>query len=733
MTGAFRITEGGHTGRRLYSTARLAAPLLAAALLATATMAIVSPGRAQILLEADEIVYDADSGVVNANGNVEISEPGRVLRADSVTYNPDTDVMGAAGHVSLTEENGNVAFADEVELTGDLREGALRGFAALIGENGRLAAVSSERWDGRYTEALGATFTSCQLCEDDPSRPPVWQIKATRVVHDEIEKELVFENATLEFLGVPIFYAPVFAQADPTVRHKSGLLLPTVGTSTYLGTFARIPYYFSLGPSRDLTLEPYFTTGAGFVMGGEFRQRFERGGFWLQGSLGSDPDSATGPGKSDIVGHLFGSGRFFFENEWRTGFDLEVTSNDTYLYRYDISYIDRLTSDFFVDQMTGRNRFAATAYYFQGLREGDSQGALPLVLPFLEYTYIPEDRIYGGRLRIDTSALYLNRDLGTDMGRGSASADWMRMFISDEGHVFTLDTLVRGDLYHVNDARFSNPLAPFDNETLFRGLGYAALEWRWPFVGQAGFGETSLVIEPIVQVVLATGGGNPAGLPNEDSTTFEFDETNLFDPNEFPGLDLWTGGPRSNVGVRATAFFENGSVEAILGQEYRSRRDPNFAPGSGVGDTRSDVVGRLKIQFPPYIDLVHRFRFDPVRQTLRRNEVYLTAAYGRSIVEVNYLKLTQETTDPGLGPREEINITGSLNVAGNWSVFAETRRDLEADRWLDAGFGLLYEDECFIAQIGYRNRQTTERDLRPSSSVILRFGLKTGVMGSTNL
>jgi LPS-assembly protein len=728
VIGIFVHNQCGETVSRRFGRARMAAPALAAALLAGAAFGLSSHASAQILLEADEIVYDSESGVVSARGNVEISEPGRVLRADSVTYDPDTDVVGAMGNVSVTDDSGNVAFADRVELTGDLREGALQGFSALLGENGRLAASTSHRWDRRYTEANGATFTSCILCEEDPSRPPVWQIRAARIVHDELEKELVFEDATFEFLGVPILYAPFFSQADPTVRHKSGLLLPTIGTSTYLGTSARVPYYISMGPSRDLTIEPYFTTGAGFVLGAEFRQRFENGGFWLQGSFGTDPDSSSGPGGNDSVGHIFGSGRFSLPDDWRTGFDLELTTNDTYLYRYDISYIDRLTSDFFVDQVRDRNRFAATAYYFQSLREGDFQGGLPLVLPLIEYTYIPETRILGGRMRVDTSALYLHRDIGTDMGRGSFSADWLRMFITDEGHVFTVDTLLRGDLYHINDRLLSDPSAPFDNDTLVRGLGYAALEWRWPFVGRAGFGETSLVIEPIAQLVLATGGGNPEGLPNEDSTTFEFDETNLFDPNEFPGLDLWTGGPRSNLGVRATAFFEHGSIEATLGQEFRSRRDPNFTPGSGVGDTRSDIVGRLKIQFPPYLDLTHRFRLDPVRQTLRRNEIYLTGAYGRSTVEISYLKLSQETTDPGLGPREELNLTGILNVTGNWSVFAETRHDLQINRWLDAGLGVIYEDECFIAQVGYRNRQTTERDLRPSSSVIVRFGLKTGLM-----
>ena len=136
----------------------------ALALVALAMALASSPGSAQILMQADEIVYDAATGNVTARGHVEISEPGWILRANTVTYEPNGDIVGATGAVSLTQDDGSVAFADEVRLAGGLREGALKGFAALIGENGRMAAITAERREGRYTEAHGATFTSCKIC-----------------------------------------------------------------------------------------------------------------------------------------------------------------------------------------------------------------------------------------------------------------------------------------------------------------------------------------------------------------------------------------------------------------------------------------------------------------------------------------------------------------------------------------------------------------------------------------
>jgi LPS-assembly protein len=255
---------------QIHREARTGATLAAAAVFGTvigfnaAEAQIAAPSR--VLLRADEITYDSNTGVVTARGHVEISDDERTLLAEQVTYNENTDSVSANGHVSLQDTSGNVAFADHVELTRDLREGALQGFAALIGKTGRLAASSAERHEGRFSIAHGAVFTPCSICQEDGERMPLWEIRAARIVHDQLEKEIYFEDASFEFLGMPVLFLPYFKQADPTVKYKSGFLLPDIGTIGALGSFIKIPYYVALSPTRDLTLDPFFTVNAGTVM-----------------------------------------------------------------------------------------------------------------------------------------------------------------------------------------------------------------------------------------------------------------------------------------------------------------------------------------------------------------------------------------------------------------------------------------------------------------------------------
>lgn len=272
--------------------------------------AAARPGD-QILLQADQIIYDGDSETVKAVGHVEIADQGRVLLADNVTYDQKSDKVTANGHVSVTDERGNVAFANQVLLTDHMRDGALNGFGALIGKNGRLAAASARRVQDRFVIANRTVYSPCQICNQPGKRTPLWQVKAEQVIYDQEQHRIRFKNATLDVMGVPVLYTPVLNEPDPSVRYASGLLAPDVGNSSTIGYFARVPFYITMGDSRDITLAPQVSTRGGELIEGEYRQRWNNSGLWLQGSLAYNPDGGLGAafGKAQEYDHLFGSGR----------------------------------------------------------------------------------------------------------------------------------------------------------------------------------------------------------------------------------------------------------------------------------------------------------------------------------------------------------------------------------------------------------------------------------------
>jgi len=208
------------------------------------------------LVTADEITYNEELDTVTARGNVELSQGDRILRASTVTYNRRADMVTATGEVTLLEPSGEVVFAEYVELSGDLRDGFAEKMRLLLTDDSRLAGASGRRVNGDRSVLQKGVFSPCALCEEDPQRPPLWQLKAERVIHDESSKDVIYNDATLEFFGVPVAYTPYFRHPDPTVDRRSGLLAPTYGFSEDLGLNIGVPYYWVIAPDKDATLEP---------------------------------------------------------------------------------------------------------------------------------------------------------------------------------------------------------------------------------------------------------------------------------------------------------------------------------------------------------------------------------------------------------------------------------------------------------------------------------------------
>ena len=698
-------------------------PLLAQAAQMRAPSIKPPDKNAPFLLQADEVVYDSEKHIVSAVGHVEIDDQDRTLLAERVDYDQDKDLVTASGHVSVTDTKGNVVFADHVVLTDRMRNGALSGFGALLGKTGRLAARNAVRVNGDTVIARHTVYSPCKICQQQGQRTPLWQVKAERVIYDQTKHKVRFKNATIEVKGVPVVWMPAVSMVDPTVRYSSGLLTPEVGTSSKIGYFLRLPVYVAISPSQDMTVAPMVSTKGGEVLELEYRRRWNSGGFWLQGSGAYNPEGglAGSPG-AQTYGHIFGSGREQFSEDWRAGIDVQATSNSAYMRFYDISFLDRLTNDLFVEATPGRSRFALTSYWFQGLRSTDVQSRIPFILPKLEYSYIPVDKVAGGTFRLDLNGVAIGRDNQRNDQRGTAEVNWKRPAILGNGQIWTLVLDARGDAYHFDVPRGT---VRTTDDTIERGTLYAALDWRWPFISEQG--NHSYIIQPIAQFIAQPYGGNPRGLRNEDSQDFEFSDFNVFSFNQLPGYDLIQSGPRANLGAMGEMLFPGGEVETLVGQTYRLKPDPVMALLTGNRGTTSDVVGSFSIKFP-HLDLTDRMDIDRGNGKIRRHEIYVTGSYNRSSIQVSYVQLPQSVTNLGLPSREQINGQADLNLWGNWQVFVAGQRDLTNSQFLNTEYGLGYEDECLAISLAYRRKYTEDLILGvpPSTSVIFRFSLKTG-------
>lgn len=714
--------------------------LAGAALLALGVVLAPAPGAAQsaapkgaaakgrggdkqpyVILRADEATYDENSGLVTAKGKVEIAHGDQILQADTVIYDEANDKITAIGNVVLMESTGDVRFADKAEFSNGMRDGFATGFRMLLADNTRIAAASGARTGGIVTTMDRAVFSPCNLCKENPRRPPLWRLRSVKVTHDSAEKTIEYKDAFLEFYGIPVFYTPYMSHPDPSVKRRSGFLTPSYGSNSDFGYVLKAPYFWAISPSEDLTVSPQFMTDTASVLGANYRRRFADAEVEIDGSVTQperEDDNKRRVGGTDTRGHFFAKGKVNHDPIWRTKFQLQHASDDTYLRRYNFPLPDAqtLTTSFNTEGFKGRNYAQMSGYSFQGLRATDDPGASPLVLPFAEYNFVSEPEANGSYFSADTSLLAINRDQGTDSRRLAFGGGWHLPYKAWTGEVYRLSALMRTDIYHADQVAQTDGSS--GSGVSGRFLPQLMAEYRYPFVRSEG--NATQVIEPVAAVVLAPNGGNPSKIPNEDSRDVEFDDTNLFDANRFTGVDRVESGTRFVYGLNWGLYGnQGGAIEAFGGQSYRLRPETQFSTSSGLRDQASDLVGRLRISPSSWFDLLYRFRLDPDTIEARRHQAGMTFGPQALKFGVSYLFLDETTGSGTFTDREELYMSFNAKLTDRWSASGHRRDNLATGGGkISEGLGLVYKDECFTFIVQGQRTFTTDRDLRPTDSLM---------------
>jgi LPS-assembly protein len=669
----------------------------------------------QAVISADEITYDDTLNSIFATGNVEVAYGERIMLADSVRFNRNDDSVVASGNIVLLEPAGEVVFADYVELQDELRSGVIENIRILLSDDSRFAANGARRIDGRKTVMRKAVYSPCSICKKDPTRAPLWQLKASTIIHDQEAQDVIYNNAWLEMFGVPVLYLPYLTHPDPTAERRSGLLAPRVGSSTVFGGFARVPMFLSFTDSIDMTVEPIITAREPPILALEYRQRFNNGLVEFSGS-GTRADRETGDALNPTIeqdvtrGHLFAEGLFALNDNWRAGFDYRRASDPTYLDRYDFfgDFGETLESKAFVEGFHGRTYSAGNIFGYQDLRVADPEEE-PLILPSLDHNYFSEADGLGGRWSFDANFRNTMRDDGSNTRRLSLTGGYAIPFVSDYGLVTTVSASLRTDGYHMDGVEVDSQTE--NNVVAGRIIPRAAIEMRYPFVrGNEGIRQ---VIEPIVAFIAAPNNGNPVEIPEEDSVVVELDDTNLFSEDQIPGLDRVDTGQRAVYGLKAGLYGERGGrMTGFFGQSYRLDNDDRDGDTSDLHNGKSDYVGRFLISPDKYMDLLYRFRLAENDFTLLRGETSVAIGPPSFRLTGDHVYIAAETSN-GLYPdREEVNADLSSQLTDYWSVGLNTRRDLTAGGGpLEHGVRITYEDECFRLAMRFRRDFTSSVDV----------------------
>jgi LPS-assembly protein len=707
----------------------------------------------ELYIEADKVERNDKTKVATATGSVEIRYNGRTLRADRLVYEQDPGVIRAYGHVVVINADGTTEFADQFTLDDKMKAGVALGFSARLGENIKMAGATAVRRNENIQELTRAIYTPCEVCAKDGSpRKPSWSISADQVIQDKARRVVVYKNAVIHIVGIPVLYLPVFWHTDPQATRGSGLLTPRISLSDRRGFSYEQPYLWVISPSADLTLSPQINTKVNPLLNGELRKRFYSGEVDLRFGYTYEKDfdgAGNKFGHATSRSYILGRGAFQINDKWRWGFTAERTSDDLLFDKYEVPRVyetrgpyvgddRRLISQLYTVRQDSRSYLSVAAISVQSLRPGDNDRTFPLIAPLVESHYEPQDFVLGGRLRASASAVSLDRNQspsgatrtpGIDSRRLTGELDWRRAITTASGLRVEPFVNLRADGYDLNDIP-TGVNGGLRSQNTSRGLAVAGADISYPLYRR--WNSSTVILEPLAQVAISPSahqiviGHDAAGQPiyfNEDSVAFEFDETTLFRADKFPGYDLYEDGARLNVAGRASVLWDDGRrASALVGRSFRTVENDVFAERSGLRERASDWIVAADATPVRGLSLFTRARLDASSLAIHRVEAGANVSTSRASAYVRYL--TDDSDVNGV-KQENLDLGGDIAVLKNWGITLYGNRDLVQNAWVIRDVGLYYKDDCVRVDVIYRREDTVLGRLGPNSLFEVRLTLAT--------
>lgn len=684
---------------------------------------------------AQTVEYDDANQKVTALGNVEVMQDGRIIKADRVVYDLTTEAVTVEGNVALMEKNGDVHFVDKAQMEQGMKNGYVKKLRSVLADGSRFTAAEGERLNGERIVMKDASYTPCEPCKANPEKPPVWQIKADKVTHDNTDHSISYNNATFEAGGVPVFYVPYFSHPDGTVKQKSGFLAPTFAMSSDLGFSATPRYYWGIDPSQDAILSVRTFIEENPLVMGEYRKRFKDAKLEVSGGVVySDRVGTTNNGQDEFIdeemrGHFFGEGLWDINDKYRAGFNAEYASDDQYLREYDISSEDVLENEIYLERFSNRDYAALRALAFQDVRTSDRATDQPSIIPEFDASFLgnPGD-VLGGRWNLNLSALGLTRDgNGQDVVRGSAEIGWERKDILDFGLVNVINASLRGDSYSVPQ-RDENLLGAGSDGDPTASRLYPVLHnvTSYPMVNT--YSNYQAIVEPEVALTVSTKTENDSNIPNEDSQDVQIDANNIFESNRFPGYDRVEDKAHVTYGLRTGLHsFDGSKGEIFLGQSYRLDESDNpFPQGSGLEDQSSNYVGELTLDYQDFLDLNYKFELASETLSSDRHELDAIANWDRLTLGTSYLFIKALDGTDFTDSREQIYGSAAYRLSDDWRVASSARYDFsgENEGIRSANLGVDYLDQCFTISTMISRKFTYESTGDNETEIMVRLGLK---------
>lgn len=658
----------------------------------------VSKGGLPTFVDAEQVTGLNDVETV-AVGHVVLRKAENMLTADRVVYRQQEDEVDATGHVRLSQNDDvmtgprlhlkisdNVGYFESPHYTIKRVPPGTPGGQATVGsgEAQRLNFEGKNQY--RLTDA---TYSTCG--PDDPA----WFARAGNMSLDYDREVGDAHDATLVFQGVPLLYSP-WLTFSLNNKRKSGLLAPTLGTTSKSGIEFTVPYYWAIAPNMDATIAPRVMSKRGVALEGEFRYLEPD----YNGTLRSELL------QKDTVTHTRRSSYAYTHNQnFGMGFsgalNLNGVSDDTYFTDLSPRMTNTAQSNLLRQGVLGY----ASAWWNATLMAQSFQTLQDPALPpvAIPYRRLPQLTINAARADMPMGGLFVLRSEFVNFAHpslveGARTTINPQFSLPYQNSAFSLTPKLafNSTTYHLDNQPAGLPDRITRNVPLFSLDAGAVLERPFEAYGR----ELTQTLEPRLYYVRVPA-RNQDQIPVFDSGLSDFNFAQIFSENRYSGGDRIGDANQLTAAVTSRLINPANGAELLrgaLGQRYYFKQQEVTLPGETPRTSNmADFLAALTGEMGSGMSVDSGLQYNAHDHQLRR--FVLSGRYrpevGRSLsASYRYNRDLSNTSIIGNNIRQ-IDLAAQWPLGGGWSGVGRYNYSLIDRRIIEAVGGFEYNAGCW--------------------------------------
>ena len=665
----------------------------------------------ELEINSKQIIFNKDQGIIQSPDDSILKDKFKnIFETKSFSYDTKKNILKIKKANFKDTENNNF-FVDLAYI--NIQSEKLFGKDIIVNLNNKSFNKDNEprlkgrsiSYENQKSIIKKGVFTTCKKRDDCPP----WELSAEEIVHDKKTQIISYKNAWLKVYDKPVVYFPKFFHPDPTVKRKSGFLIPTLKSSPNADNFLSLPYFHVISSNKDLTFTPRLYSDNKILLQSEYRQENSDSSLISDFSVFKEKDAGS-------KNHFFYnfSKKFDFLNFDNSllNFKLEKTSNDTYLKANKInspiinSY-DVLENNFQIE-LSNEDLSIDTEFIAYESLDKDKSDRYEFILPKLDISKkIVNNSDLDGEFNFNSSNLIKNYQTNI-----FEKININNLIFNSNPKITNLGFYNNYDFIIKNvNSDSQNSKNYKENENYYLS-GLFQFNSSFPLIKEMDNQQN--VLKPKISLKIA-----PNDTKNLRSDTNRLDVNNLFNLDRVASNDTLEGGISLAYGNDFTIIDKDNSRQILslkLANNIRLKENDDLPTNNQVGLKTSNFFSEIEYSPNEILKTTYKNSFKNNAKDVTYENFITEISLNNFVTTFDYLN-ENNTSDEN----SYLKNTTQYVINDSNNLLFSTRINKKTD--LTEYYNLMYQykNDCLAASIEYNKDYYEDSDITPEESIFFKL------------